>query len=555
MKDFRIAFVMYNVLSTERMSLMLLSALTKQHFPYAEVDMFVYLNGHLDEKLTKFQPDIVVYSAMTGEHRYYLEIAKEIKKIGEKIGKKIFQIMGGPHCTFAPQVLKISDLDAIGVGECDDAWIDFLSAMESGRSVDDLLNIITQKNFDRAVKPLPLNSKSLMKCQPINFRPRTCRDPVNHKGCLDHLPFLDWELFLKRTSFEKNNSLLKRTIMTRRGCPFVCTYCFNRTFNTVYTGKNKIVHNYSIDRIIEECKYVETNWPTEFWKIYDDTAFFSSKGEEGERLKEFVEKWPREIGLPFFVLTRADLVARDPDILRLLKKAGCISVTMSIESGNEYVRNKILGRGMSDKDIIFAHHLAWDLGMKTFTNVIFSIPISEEEIRVHNLPPKSIDRDIQSLELSVKSKVHFWGAPMLYPYPGTRLGKYCEEMRFPSIDINEFPSSYQNISPFDCFTPEEKRMSQNLSLLGIWCTYFGSRKNVFIRKIISPLFLALVEKFLIRLPWVWCAKIYFLMWSPIQQWLCGAEIYRPKYRSPWKTFKQGFLARLKYEFASQFPKN
>jgi len=552
----KIAFVMYNVLSTERMSVMLLSALAKQRFPHTEVDLFVYTDGKLGEQLKRFKPDIIAYSAMTGEHTHYLEIAREVKMAEKRIGKKIFQIMGGPHCTFAPEILKGSTLDAIGVGECDDAWIDLLKELQAGRSVNNISNIVTQENFNEVVKPIQLKKDSYVRYRAINMRPRTCKDPINHEGCLDHLPFLDWELFLKKTDFEKRNSLLKRTIMTRRGCPFHCTYCFNRVFNALYRemGNKKIVHNYSIARVIEECKWVGSHWPTEFWKIYDDIAFFSSKGQEGERLKEFTERWQKEINLPFFVLTRADLVAKDPAIMHFLKKAGCRSCTMSIEGGNEYVRNKVLERSMSDESIIFSHRLAWKLDIKTFSNVIFSVPIKEKDIKEHNLPSCSIGRDIQSVELALKSRVHFLECPMLFPYPGTKLGQYCTESGFFKGDPDKLHQSYQTLSPFDCLTLKEKRMSQNLAFLSMLCVYFGSRKSAFVRKIISPLFFKLVTKFLIRLPWKWCTKIYFLMYAIPQQWLCGAEIYRPKFRSPFTAFRIGFFERLKYEFAKQFPK-
>jgi anaerobic magnesium-protoporphyrin IX monomethyl ester cyclase len=547
----KIALVMFNVLSTERMSLMLLSALAKQHFPHAEVDMFVYSDGRLKEELLEFRPDIVAFSATTGEHVYYLQIAREARRIEKQIGKKIFCVMGGPHCTFAPEILKESALDAIGVGECDDAWPELLGALEAGRNIDDVQNIVTHNNFSKVVRPAAF-SESYVKFQAVNMRPRTCRDPINHSSCLDHLPFLDWALFLKKTDFDKMNSIQKRTIMTRRGCPFACTYCFNRVFNSVYAGQNA-VHNYSVDRIIAECEYVGKNWPTRFWKIYDDIAFFSAKGKEGERLQEFAEKWPKKIDLPFFVLTRADLVAKSPDILRYLKKAGCASLTMSIECGNDFVRNHILERDMSREEIIFSHRLAWDLGIHMFSNAIFSIPVCVDDARKNNLG-RSIERDIESVRLAMDAQIHFLECPQLFPYPGTKLGEYCVKNEFFDGDFDKLSQSYQNRSPLNCFSPYEKRISQNLALLAIWCVYLKSRKNAVVRKLIAPIFFWLTIKILIRVPWNWCTKIYFLSYSALQQWLCAAEIYRPKGLSPFKVLSTGFWNRLTYEFKKQFPK-
>ena len=316
-----------------------------------------------------------------------------------------------------------------------------------------------------------------------------------------------------------------------------------------------MIHNYSIYRVIAECEYVGKNWPSRFWKIYDDISFFSSKGKEGARLREFVEKWPKKINLPFFVLTRADLVAKDPDILSLLKKAGCASLTMSIEGGNEYIRNRIMERSMSDKDIVFSHRLSWDLGIYTFSNAIFSVPVTGEAIVQNNLSRRSIDRDIESIKIALKSRVHFLECPQFFPYPGTKLGQYCVENGFFNGDFDKLSQSYQNQSPLDCFSPYEKIISQNLALLAMWCVYFGSRRNFFVRKLISPAFFWLTIKILIRVPWTWCTKIYFLMYSALQQWLCAAEIYRPKGLSPFKVISNGFWDRLRYELKKQFPKN
>ena len=546
----RIAFVMYNLLSTERMSVMLFSSLAKQKFPHAVVDILVRSDGCLKERLKEFKPDVVAFTTMTGEHTLYLETAKEIREVERQIGKKIFVIMGGPHCTFAPEVLKGSLLDAIGVGECDEAWVELLGALEAGRSVNSISNIVTKENYDLVVVPANLKKDNYVSYRATNMAIRTCKDPINHQGCLDHLPFFDWDLYLTRTKYEKSNGVLRRTIMTRRGCPYPCTYCFNRVFNALNTGRT--IHNYSVDRIIAECKEVGEKYPTQFWKIYDDIAFFSSKGKEGDRLKEFAEKWPREIGLPFFVLTRADLVAKDPDILRLLRQAGCASCTMSIEGGNEYVRNRVLERSMPDEDVIFAHHLAWDLGIKTFSNTIFSVPVKKSEIIEHKLPPKSIDRDIESVKLSVRAKVNFLGCPQLYPYPGTKLGKYCQEAGFFDGNADSLQQSYEGHSPLSCFTLREKQMSENLSLLAMWCVYFGSRKNWFIRKVISPIIFWIVTCILLKLTWTWCTKMYFLAWSVLQQWLIVTEIMRPKYKSPLKALSDGFFPRLMYEYSKHF---
>ena len=89
----RLAFVMYNVLSTERMSVMLLSGLAKKFYPHSEVEIFVYSDAKLKDQVRNFKPDIVAFSTMTGEHTHYLRLATEVRQIGKQIGKDPFLIM------------------------------------------------------------------------------------------------------------------------------------------------------------------------------------------------------------------------------------------------------------------------------------------------------------------------------------------------------------------------------------------------------------------------------------------------------------------------------
>ena len=69
-------------------------------------------------------------------------------------------------------------------------------------------------------------------------------------------------------------------------------------------------------------------------------------------LRELAEKFPREVGLPFFCNVRANLVT--PEKIELLKQAGCASVGMGLETGNPALRNEILKRNLSDEQIVEA---------------------------------------------------------------------------------------------------------------------------------------------------------------------------------------------------------
>ncbi|MBU0683383.1 MAG: hypothetical protein KJ864_03740, partial [Candidatus Omnitrophica bacterium] len=52
--------------------------------------------------------------------------------------------MGGPHPTFYPECIKDSTLDAICVGEGDEAFPELLSALENKKDITQIKNIFTK---------------------------------------------------------------------------------------------------------------------------------------------------------------------------------------------------------------------------------------------------------------------------------------------------------------------------------------------------------------------------------------------------------------------------
>ena len=132
-----------------------------------------------------------------------------------------------------------------------------------------------------------------------------------------------------------------------------------------------MLNRYSVDRLLAEIEDMVRRHPTQFIKFYDDVFVFRSD----DWLIEFTDKYPRAIGLPFHCLVRSDLVRRDPDIVTNLKKAGIKSISMSIESGNPFVREQIFKRGMDAEDIQFAFDLCHREGINTFSNTILAVPV------------------------------------------------------------------------------------------------------------------------------------------------------------------------------------
>lgn len=564
----KILFVMVKEDYIDPMNIELLSALARRDGH--ETFLNVLEHDNLMEEIRAIRPEVVAYSAKTGESNVMFRANRAIKAAYKD---SIFAVMGGPHATFnymrmqlcgetlklpltfsgpaMPRVVEDTCLDALVAGEGDEAWPAMLKALSTGGSLDDISNVVTRTNR-RPDGSVTLSERSM---------------------ALDDLPYLDRELVYEKTRLKEFGM---RSLMAGRGCPFPCTYCFNAKYNAMYKGKGKMLNRYSVDRLLAEIEDMVRRHPTQFIKFYDDVFVFRTD----DWLIEFADKYPRAIGLPFHCLVRCDLVRRDPDIITYLKKAGIKSISMSIESGNPFIREHVFKRGMDAEDIRFAFELCHKEGINTFSNTILAVPVpvipdpadpafdrkageicrhleayhkinlgalrvdvdldrpldatAQEKVVAHfeglGLRRRILDYDIESIDMNIQNKVVFGEFPELHPYPGTLVSQYTIDVGAFDGDFEKLHQNYQTESPFTCFTPQEKMEQVNLSLLGLVLLVFPSWRN-------------LVIKHLIKRPW---SKSYFVMYYLAKAYLIGTKIYPMKYsaRHILRTIKESFFSEL-----------
>ncbi|MCC6131350.1 MAG: radical SAM protein [Acidobacteria bacterium] len=546
----KILFVMAKEENIDPLNIELLSALAKEGGH--ETFLNVLQHGDLHRDIDAIRPHLIAYSAKTGESNVFFKVNREVK---ERYGERILSIMGGPHPTFNHARMRLlgedlkwqpivrggkplppeeTSLDMLCVGEADQTWPDLLEAMAKNGPVDEIPGIVTRSNRR------PDGT--------VNLRERT--------NFLDDLPFHDRALVYEKTALKHFGM---RTFIAQRGCPYPCTYCFNAKFNELYKRKGKTINRYSVDRLLEELLDIKRTYPAQFIKFYDDIFTFRTD----DWLVEFADKYPKVIGLPFHCLTRCDLVKKDPSIISTLKRAGLHSITMSIESGNDFIRKHVFRRSMEESEIRFAFDLCHQLGVKTFSNTILAVPtpvipkvdapgfdqkaadlvshleqhfrIKTESLRkglgdgsplsmaqrkdlagqFHALGLRfdTIDYDKESVDINIDCKVTSGEFVQLSPYPGTPLTQYTIDIGAFDGDFEKLNETFQAESPFTCFSEDEKRQQLNLSFLGVFLLVFPRFRKFAMRH--------LVHRKLTRL--------YFLAYFLVRGYVLGMRIYPMKY--------------------------
>ncbi len=370
-----------------------------------------------------WQPGVVGYSVYTGAQTYYRDLNLQVKAALPDV----VSIFGGPHPTYFPEFIEEPGVDAVCIGEAEGAILDLVEAVEAGRPLTGIENWWFKRDGS------------------TGFTANIEHNPVRPaEDDLDVLPFPDRELLFDKDAFIRQSGI--KHFITSRGCPYDCTYCFNHALAEVYRGKGKRLRQMSVGKVIEEVCWVQDRYPMQFVVFLDDLFIVFE-----DWLRELAERFPREVGLPFFCNVRANLVT--PAKIELLKQAGCASVGMGLETGNPELRNQVLKRNLSDAQIVEAARLIRAAGIELLTTNMLG------------LPGGSLALDFETLALNHACRPAYANAFLYQPYPRTELGEYARENGFVEGSLDEIDTSAWERSVLRFSSAAEKRQIENLNKL------------------------------------------------------------------------------------------
>jgi len=391
------------------------------------------LLGALPIAIKGLRPDVVAYSANIMGFKGIVQANALARK-----QHKFISIMGGAHPTFSPETFPKSGMDAYCVGEGDYAFRDFLLNVGN---FHDVANLITRTGRNE-MRPLIRN--------------------------LDELPPADRDLVLGN-SFLKDSS--KKTFYTTRGCPFSCAYCCNNYYHQLYKGQ-PLVRRFSVGRLINEIENVRSKYRMDFIKFGDDC--FTIKADDW--LEEFADEYPNRIGIPFNCYLRVDTI--NDRILRLLRKAGCFSVSLSVDSTSPYIREHVLNRKMRDNNVVKMLRKVKEYGINTFVNYMLAVPES------------TLQDDLDTIEQGRQAKVTWVNYSTAVPMEKTQLYDYCVERGLlnPLVYQGDMGGCMEK-SVLSCFTEREKNIRLNIFLMGDLIAKLPSvigKLAIFLIKVIPP---------------------------------------------------------------------
>lgn len=327
------------------------------------------------------KPDLVAFSATTLAFPWVEDCTAWLRDEGIRTPT----ICGGAHPSVdAENAIAVPGLDMICLGEGEGALMDVIDALENERPCREIQNLWVKHEggvFRNPLRPLIQDLDALA--------------PYDRS---------DWKNFPQLYGERDGEAIT----VASRGCPFKCTYCVNHFYMELFPDK-QFVRFRSVDNVMAELVSIVDNHPNIRAFVFDDDILYMRKPWS----IEFTEKYKKALGLPFTCNIRPNICK--PEIVALLKDANCVKVKVGVESGNEYIRNHLLQRALKAEDMISAFHRFEEVDIHTVS------------FNMVGLPDETPENVLETVKLNAKSHVYDAQVSIFYPFPGTKLEKYCAE--------------------------------------------------------------------------------------------------------------------------------
>lgn len=346
--------------------------------------------------ISEYKPTVVGISAKSQNFTSACIVAKLVKEVNEQT----IVMVGGPHPSMVgSDVLNCPDIDVGVRGEGENTIVELLNAIEARKKFDDIRGIVYRKDT-----------------QIVENAPREFLEDLDSL-CFPHESALE---VLK--DYDQYPIEAFGNIFTIRGCPYNCFFCGSRKI------WSRRVRFRSPKNVVREIKGLQKMGLRSV--RFDDDTFGVNKKYINDVCNALIIHCP---GLKWSCEIHVKLV--DEQTISFMKTAGCFSIQIGIESGNneilkEMKKNITIEEALSACEIIKKH----GIGLQAFFIVGF---------------PQETE-DTLNDTVAVMKKL---SADVIYsiftPYPCTEAFEFCKERGLISDEYDV--SLYNHQSPANCF--------------------------------------------------------------------------------------------------------
>jgi len=204
-------------------------------------------------------------------------------------------------------------------------------------------------------------------------------------------------------------------ILTSRGCAYSCSFC------SIHKSGQAVRYR-SAKNVCDEMESTYHLCNGNF--TFNDDCFTLNKKHVMTLGQEIID---RKLKIEFMASTRANCI--DEEMMRMLKRMGCRNLCFGVESGSERIRNEVIGKKVSNKDIEDSVSLCRKHGITASLFLMAGLPTETKE-------------DMKATaEIGPRVKADYIGVHQTTPYPNSRIYRQSiEEGKIPGTLLDQWAS-------------------------------------------------------------------------------------------------------------------
>lgn len=362
-------------------------------------------------------------SCMTGPQ---ISGAIEAARIIKNFSSSLPIVWGGIHPSLLPEeTIKNELVDIIVIGDGEETFAE-------------LVEVIQKDGDKKSVKGIIYKEGDSIVRTPVREQ-----FPIHKLGNLAY-DLIDMEKYKFPHVLASRKSL---PIITSRGCPFRCAYCYNTEFS------QRKWTSLSPEQTVSSIINLVNRYNIKCVFLLDDNFFVNMK-----RVREICELLiETHLGIGIYNANcRVDTIANmDDELLVLIKKAGFNQIYIGAESGSNEVLNKIK-KDITVEQILIASTKLKNAGIRPFYSFMAGFPFETIEdvkktlLLMRRLLKENPDAIVYKLQLFT-------------PFPGTELYNYASRfgMKFPG-SLEKWAAYHYDKLNYDGFKPKQKKFLEDI---------------------------------------------------------------------------------------------
>ena len=328
----------------------------------------------VEHLIDDYHADVVMIGGIIPIYKDVIKLSSYIKDIYPET----IVAVGGSVASSIPDILlEHSKVDVICMGEGEKTVINLL----------------------RDIKRRDINGIAYKNGGVIINEPESLIQDLDKESMLPAYDLIEMEIYLNNQAIGLGREI---DFISSRGCPYICKFCFQPF------GKHPRLH--SAKFVINAIKMLIKDYDIDFVTFLDD-EFLINK----QRVKDFcseIKKLDKDI--LWSCNGRANILAKDEDLMKKMKDSRCISIAYGFESGSQKMLNE-----MGKKQTIE------QMEKVTVLNRKYEMPIPVSFIL--GMPGETKETAKETIDFCFRNNLPLDSLMFATPYPGTDIYNFAIE--------------------------------------------------------------------------------------------------------------------------------